>query len=173
MMARGAAQQQNLLNTKAGTSFNNAQSIYGNLTKDYNGILAQPGYTKDQINTQMNAAETPIAGQIASAKQALTNRSAATGNTAGMVSGQRDLARTGAQLGSQAAWGVQSNADNVALSERDKALQGMNSLYAPSLSSAGGLYGQATTAMEARPSVLQDIQQGANIFRTLIPAPKS
>lgn len=172
-MARGAAQQQNLLNTQAKTSFGNAQNLYSGLTKDYQSILDQPGYTKDQINTQMNAAETPIAGQIASGQQTLKDRSASTGNTAGMVAGQRDLARTGAQLGSQAAWGVQSNADNVALSEHDKALQGMNSLYSPSLSSASSLYSQATNAMEARPSVLQDIGAGVGIFRNLIPAPKS
>ncbi len=171
-MARGASQQQNLLNSQAGTSFGNAQSLYKDITSGYNGILANPGFSKDQINRQQEAAATPIAGQTASATAALGNRAAATRNTAGMVAGQRDIARQGAQLGSQAAWGVQNNADTVALNERDKALQGLSGLYGPSLSSAGSLYGDATRAMQSRPSVLDNIQQGVQIFRGLIPAPK-
>lgn len=171
-MARGAAAQENLLNKNAGSQFSSAQNLYGSLNQDYNSILAQPGYTKDQINTQMNSAMTPIAGQIASARQSMTNRAGATRNSAGLVSGERDLARTGAQLGSQAAWGVQSNADNVALQERDRALAGKSSLYAPTLSSASNLYGEATNAMNSRNSVLSDIAQGVKIFRDIIPAPK-
>ncbi len=148
--ARGSAQQQSLLNQKAGSQLNTANQLYGDVTAADKAILANPGFSPAQINTQMSAALTPIAGQVASGNAALARRAAATGNTAGMVAGQRDNVRTGAQLGSQAAWGVQSNADQTALSERDKALANLSSLYGPTLGSADSLYGSATNAMLGR-----------------------
>lgn len=171
-MARGAAQQQNLLNSAGTSMLDTAKSLYSNVKSGFDSIIKSPGFSKDQINSQMNAAITPIAGQIASGKNAMLNRAGATRNTAGLTAGERDLSRSGAQLESQAAWGVENNADNVALRERDNALEGESSLYSPTLSSAGNLYSNATNAMSDRKSVLDNIQQGVNIFRTAIPAPK-
>jgi hypothetical protein len=90
-----------------------------------------------------------------------------------MVAGQRDIARQGSQLGSQAAWGVQSNADTVALNERDKALQGISGLYGQSLGSSSDLYGQSTKAMEAGTSPFQNILSGVNAATGLVKAFKS
>lgn len=157
-MARGAAKQQGKLNALGDQSNQNAQNAYSTASGGYQGILANPGFSKDQINTQTEAATTPIAGQVATAQAALANRAAATHNTAGMVSGQRDIARTGAQQLSQAAWGVKNNADTVALSERDKALEGESNLYSTAGSQAGNLYGGATNSMLGRQSWVQNLQ---------------
>ncbi len=162
-MARGAAEQENKLNTIGDTQTQNAQNVYNTALDSYKGVLAAPGFTKAQIGTQTKAALTPIAGQIAGSQAKLGARAAATRNTAGMVSGERDLARTGAQLSSQAAFGVQENADQVALNEADQARAGIAGLYSPTLNSAGNLYSNATNAMNSRQSVLGSIGQGVGI----------
>lgn len=149
-MAKGAKEQEDLLNTQAGAQLGNANSLYGSLINRTNAIMANPGFTPAQVNTQMNAAETPIAGQVRASQTALRNRAATSHNTAGLVSGQDQLARTGAQLGSQAAYGVQSGADKTALEDRNNALGVQSSLYAPTLGSANSLYGNATEAMKQR-----------------------
>lgn len=150
MGARGAKNEQGLLNDQAAAIGNNASSLYGSASTGYNGVLADPGFSKDQINTQTNAAVTPIAGQAASAQQALARRAAATNNSAGLVSGQDSAARTAGQQESQAAWGVQSNADQVSLNERDKALQGLSSLYGTTLNNSTSLYDIGQKAQATR-----------------------
>lgn len=172
-MARGTSQQQQTVNSAASTDLSNAQNLYGTVSSADNAILKNPGYSPAQINTQMNAALTPIAGQTAAAQTSLKQRAAATGNSAGLVAGQDQAARTGAQLGSQAAYGVQSNADNVALQQQNQALNNLTNLYGTTTGAATNLYGQGTSLAENTPSVLQDVQSGANIFRTILPAPKS
>lgn len=167
-MARGAEQQQNLLNTQAGTQFNNAQSAYGAASTGFNSIINNPGYTPQQIQQQTVAAQTPIAGQAATAQNQLKQRAAATGNTAGMVAGQDAAARTSGQQQSDAALGVQTNAANVALQQRMQAFQGQSGLYGTASGSAGNLYGNATQSMIARPSVLQDIGQTVGIAGNLL-----
>jgi hypothetical protein len=156
-MARGAAQQENLLNKQAGTQFQNAQNTYGQAAGGYAGVLAQPGFTPSQVNTQMNAAIAPVAGKVASSEAQLGNRAAATRNTAGMVAGQRAIARGGAEDLSQAAYGVQAGADKEALQNKMQALSGLSGLYGTASGSAGNLYGEATKAMDARAGVNQTI----------------
>ena len=149
-MARGAAQQENLLNTQAGTQFSNAQNAYSAASSGLNQIAQNPGYTPAQINAQTVAAQTPIAQQGAAARTGIINRAAATHNDAGMIAGEDAAARTSGQNQSTAALGVQNNAGQVALQQRMQALQGLGGLYGTASSGASSLYGNATQAMAQR-----------------------
>lgn len=145
-MAKGAAQQESLLNNQASTQLNNANSLYQTASK----IIQSPGYTPQQVNTQLKAAQTPIAAQTASAATRLANRSATSHNTAGLVAGEDELARTGASAAGEAGYKVQAGADQAGLQERDRLL---GSLYAPTLESSSSLYGDATKAQEGRTKI--------------------
>lgn len=140
---RGAAQQENLLNSKAGTSFGNAQNAYS---------TAMGGY-QSMLNGTDTAALDPIASTYDSASANLYNTAARTRNNAGVTAGADQLARSKA-----------SSLSSAILGQREAALQGIAGLYGPSLSSASSLYGNATNAMEARPSVLQDVTGWAKVL---------
>jgi hypothetical protein len=150
LVARGSAAEESLLNSKAGTSFSNAQSQGTQAQGAFTNLYNNPGYTQSQINTQTNAAVTPIAGQVASAQHTLANRAAATRNDAGLVAAQDQAARTGAGQESTAAADVQVNAANKALQQQDFAAQGLSGLYGESLNSASNLYGVGQRAQATR-----------------------
>lgn len=171
-MPRGSGAQETLLNNQAGTSFGNAQTLYGQASSGYGGVLANPGYTPGQINSQTIAATTPYAAQKTQAVNALQRRAATSGNSAGIVSGEDMVARQAASGESQAQLSVANNAANKSLSERDEALKGISGLYGPSLSSASSLYGGANQALAGKGSqtlgyisaVLGDAQKAASAF---------
>lgn len=133
-MARGAAQQQTLLNQNAGTSFANAQNSYGTAEAGYKSLLGSNG-----------PATVAASGEAASAQAQLKDRAAATRNSAGLVSGQDAAVRTGAQQMSQGA-----------LADKDAGLKGLSNLYSTSSESADNLYKSATDAMMGRASGWQN-----------------
>lgn len=156
-MARGAAQQENLLNTQAGTQFNNAQSLYSGVNAADQGIIQNPGYTPAQQTSITNSTMQPIAQQQATAQENLNRTAARTRNDAGIVSGQDAVARSGMQALGQAGNQVGTQIANDAQSQQNQALNRQASLYGQTTNSADNLYGQANQAMMARPSVLQSI----------------
>lgn len=166
-MARGAAQQENLLNTQAGTSFGNAQKAYGSAYGGYQDILNNPGYSAADKAAITSATLDPISSTYGSATQDLYNRAARTRNDAALTAGADQLARSKAEGLSNASGQLAQTFANTAMSERDRALAGMAGLYSPSLSSSSSLYGQGTQAMMARPSVLQDVGQVIGDVATL------
>jgi hypothetical protein len=80
---------------------------------------------------------------MASAQTALSNRSVTGGNTAGYISGEDQLARTGAQQMGQAA-------DTTLTNNFNTGLKAESSLYAPTIGAASSLYDTATKAMSQR-----------------------
>jgi len=162
-MARGAAQQQSLLNTQAGTLMGNAQQAYGGAMGGYQSILQNPGYSAADKASITSATLDPISSTYGSATQDLYNRAARTRNDASLTAGADQLARSKAEGLSNASGQLAQTFANTAMNERDRALAGMAGLYSPSVSGAGNLYGHATQAMMARPSALQDIQQALAI----------
>jgi hypothetical protein len=154
-MARGAAAQENTLNQAAGQQLSNANSVYGNVS---NSAAQLMNPNSPIVNSMVKSATTPVAAQTAAASTRLQNRASTSRNTAGLVSGEDQLARTAAQQGSQAAWGAQSGAFKTGL-------QAEGSLYAPAQSSADSLYGNATKAMDARTSPLQWATFAANLAK--------
>jgi hypothetical protein len=166
-MARGAEQQQNLLNTNAGKLFSNANSAYSSAMGGYQGILNNPGFSGADKASITSSTLDPIASTYGSAAADLYNRSARTRNDAGLTAGADELARSKAAALSSASGGLAKTFATTAMSERDRALAGIGGLYAPSLSGAGNLYGDATRAMLARPSVLQDVQGGLGLAAQL------
>lgn len=162
-MARGAGQQEKLLNTQAGQLMGNAQQAYGSAYGGFQDILKSPGYSTADKSAITSATLDPIASSFGSASQDLYNRAARTRNDAALTASADQLARSKAEGLSNASGGLARTFADTALSERDRALAGLSGLYSPSLSGAGNLYGHATQAMMARPSVLSDIQQGLQI----------
>lgn len=162
-MARGASQQENLLNTNAGKLMSNAQAAYGGAMGGYQGIVQNPGYSGSDKAAITSSALDPITSTFGSATQNLYDQAARTRNNASTNATADQLARSKASALSNASGGLAENFASTAMNERDRALSGMAGLYAPSVSGAGNLYGHATTAMEARPSVLQDVSQVAGI----------
>jgi hypothetical protein len=163
-VARGAAQQENLLNSQAGTSFGNAQNAYSSAMGGYQGILANPGYSTADKSAITSATLDPIASSFDSGTADLYNRAARTRNDAGVTAAADQMARSKAEGLSNASGSLAQTFANTAMSERDKALAGISGLYSPSLSSSSSLYGSATNAMEARPSVLQDVMGWAKVL---------
>jgi hypothetical protein len=163
-MARGAAQQENLLNSKAGTSFNNAQNAYSGAMGGYQGILANPGYSTADKSSITSATLDPIASSFDSGTADLYNRAARTRNDAGVTAAADQMARSKAEGLSNASGNLAKTFADTAMSERDRALAGISGLYSPSLSSADSLYGTGTQAMEARNGVIQDVTGIAKLF---------
>ncbi len=162
-MARGAAQQENLLNTNAGQLLGNAQNAYNTASGGYNSILQNPGYSAGDKASITSATLDPIASSFGSATQDLYNRAARTRNDASLTAGADELARSKAEGLSNASGNLAKGFADTAMNERDRALSGLAGLYSPSVSGAGNLYGDATNAMEARNSVLQDVTGWAAI----------
>jgi hypothetical protein len=156
-MARGAEQQQNLLNTQAGKFVGNAQNAYGSAMTGYQGILANPGYSAGDKAAISSATLDPIGTSFDSASADLYNRAGRTRNDASLTAGADQLARSKAEMLSGASGRLQETFADRAMSERDRALAGVQGLYSPSVSGAGNLYSDATRAMMARPSALEDI----------------
>jgi hypothetical protein len=149
-MARGAGALQNTLTGAASKEQAAAESLRNRATSLYEGIIGAPGFTPEQINMQTEAATTPVAAQGTSAQDTLAQRAARTRNTAGLVAGQRAIASGVGRDLSSAAWGVRNAADKTALEERDRAIAGMSSLYAPTIGSSDTLYGNAVNANRGR-----------------------
>jgi hypothetical protein len=166
-MARGAEQQQNLLNTQAGKLFGNANSAYSSAMSGYGGILQNPGYSNPDKAAITSATLDPISSTFGSASADLYNRAARTRNDAGLTAGADQLARSKAAALATASGGLTSDFAKTAMSERDRALSGIASLYSPSISGSGSLYSDATRAMMSRPSVLDDITKGAGLVADL------
>lgn len=139
-MARGAATQESMLNTQAGTQFNLARGLYSNIQQTATD-LKNPNSAV--VNSFKNSATVPIAGRVAASQTALQNRSVAGRNSAGYVSGLDALARTGGGQESQAALGAQTGAYK-------EGAQLEAGLYAPTLTSGTGLYNAANEALKAR-----------------------
>ncbi len=149
-MGRGAAQQENLLNTQAGTQFNNAQSLYGGVNTADQAIVANPGYTDQQKTAMTTGTLTPIAQQTAAAQNRMSNTAARTRNDAGLISGEAAAARSGAQAEATAGNQLQTQFANNSQQQQNTALNRQAGLYGPIVGSANSLYGQATQAMAQR-----------------------
>ncbi len=154
-MARGASAQENLLNSAASQQLQSARSVYGNVSNAASQLMNP---NSPIVNNMVKSATTPVAAQVASAGTRLANRASTSRNTAGLVSGEDQLARTAAQEGSKAAWGAQTGAF-------DTGLKAESSLYAPTLGSSSSLYGQATDAMKARTSPLDWAKFGLDVAK--------
>jgi hypothetical protein len=163
-MARGAGQQENLLNTNASSLLSNAKNAYSSAMGGFQGILQNPGYSGSQMANITSSALDPITSTFGSTAQNLYNTAARTRNDASTNATADQLARSKASALSNASGGLAQNFASTAMNERDRALSGMAGLYSPSVSGADALYGQATNAMEARPSVLQDVTGIAKLF---------
>lgn len=154
-------QQRNLLNQQGGQLFGDAQNIYSQIDPALQNILANPGYTPQQISDLTAGTLSPISSGYSSAAANLGRIGARTNNTAGIVSGQDKLARQAA-----ADLGTAGNRLSTQIADRPRqqtfeALSGLQNLYNPTLSGSENLYGQASNIANnpKAPGILSDIGQ--------------
>lgn len=154
--------QLNLLNQQGGTQFGEAQNIYSQLDPSLLNQLNNPGYTPAQQAAITAGTLQPISSDYSSAAQNLGRIGARTNNTAGIVSGQDQLARQGAAAMGTAGNQVQTQIANNAQQQQELARQGLQSLYNPTIGAGENLYGQATGTANnpAAPSTFSSLVGG-------------
>jgi hypothetical protein len=158
-------QQLGLLNNQAQTQFGEAGNIYSQIDPALNNILANPGYTPQQVSDLTTGALQPISSGYSSAAANLGRIGARTNNTAGIVSGQDQLARQGAAAMGTAGANLATQIADRPRQQTFQALSGLQNLYNPTLSEGGNLYGQATNVANnpKAPGIAADISQGLGL----------
>jgi hypothetical protein len=151
--------QRNLLNQQGGNLFGEAGNIYNQIDPALQNILSSPGYTPQQVSDLTAGTLSPISSGYSSAAANLGRIGARTNNTAGIVSGQDELARQGAAAMGTAGANLSTQIADRPRDQTFKALSGLQNLYNPTLSEGGNLYGQATNIANnpKAPSIAQNI----------------
>jgi hypothetical protein len=116
------------------TQFNNQQEAQNQaqrtgLLTDYQQMLANPGYDAATKSAITNDTQGATAASFGSAADSLERRSARTGNPAGLIEGEDQLARDKAQQMSTDAAKNQITFANAARGDRDTALKGLSGVY--------------------------------------------
>ncbi len=99
------------------------------LVPQFEKILAQPGYTPEQQAAIRGTTLESLGGVFDALQQAAKNRVARTGNAAGFNETLEELGRERARGQSRAAREMEGNFADVALQEREKALQGLGRMF--------------------------------------------
>lgn len=136
-MARGdknlyQQQQQSALNQAQGLSrqaAQNQQQLYASLTPMLEQEYQQPGYTPAEQQGIRQATSGALAGAFGAARARLLNHAAQTGNAAGVIPAEEEMARQQAQQNSQALGGLEEQFGNARIAGQQNAMRGLQSLY--------------------------------------------
>jgi hypothetical protein len=104
-------------------------------------ILAHPGYSAQDKQAITGAAEGAIGGSYGDAQQQLADRAGRTGNSAGLIPAEENMARQKAQMMSTALGGLAKSFADAAMGQRDYALSGLGGLYRDSAPVIGAALG--------------------------------
>jgi hypothetical protein len=172
-VARGAAQQQALSNQQAAGYQAAAKPLGAGATTAIEGQLANPGFDPTTAAAIRRSGMDTANSAFDAAKFSAAQRAGATGNDAMFYASADKLAQDKAAADATAATNAEVTIGKQKLDSQKQAIQDASQLYATDTRAGVDMYGQAESAMQARPSVLSDIQQGVNTFRTAFPAPKA
>jgi hypothetical protein len=111
------------------------------LVPQFEGILSQPGYTPEQQAAIRGAALESLGGVFDTLQQTARSRVARTGNAAGFNEMLEELGREQARNVSRATREIEGSFADVALQERDKALEGLARLFGVDTGMLGSLLG--------------------------------
>jgi hypothetical protein len=172
-MARGAAQQQALSNQQAAGYQAAAKPLGAGATTAIEGQLANPGFDAVTSAAIRRSGMDTANSAFDAAKFSAAQRAGATGNDAMFYASADKLAQDKAAADATAATNAEVTIGKQKLDSQQQAIQDASQLYATNTRAGVDMYGQAESAMQARPSVLSDIQQGVQTFRAAFPAPKT
>lgn len=150
--AAQAAAKQNVSTDQAnaGTSQQNAgadrAAIFGTLKNDINHPT---GYTPNEINQNLTAAEGGAGGATSSFAGAAGLRANATRNSSGLSGTLDDLARSRAKAASAASGGITADSNKLAQMKRQSAIGEMGNLYGTDTSANLKSMGMSTDAINA------------------------
>jgi hypothetical protein len=148
-MARGAAQQEQLLNTTAGQSGAQAQQIMGMELPVIQNQLQNPGYDPVTAAAIRRAGMDTTNTAFDAAKFSAAQRAGATGNEAGFYGSANDLALKRAEALSKSATGAEEDIGKQKLQSQQQAIQDASQLYGFNKNAQVGLYGEANNALGA------------------------
>lgn len=119
----------------------NQQALLGSAMPGYRAELASPGYTPAEQQAITQATEGSLAGAFGAARSRMADTAARTGNPAGYVAGEEELAREQGQQNAQALGGLEEAFGQARIQGEQNALQGLSGLYGetnPQISSGLG-----------------------------------
>ncbi len=129
--------------TNAGFYQGQAADAGGQALAGYGNILAHPGYSEADKTAIQGATLGGLGASYQSSADEAGNRLARTRNSAGYGENLDELARSRGRDTAMAESGLQGKFADTALSERDKALQGMSGLYGIDAQTMAHLLGTA------------------------------
>ncbi|MGH9541496.1 MAG: hypothetical protein ACRD2H_06405 [Terriglobales bacterium] len=120
------AQAQNL----AQQSAKNQQNLLGTVAPMYEQEYQNPGYTPSEQQAIRQAASGALAGAMGAARARLLGQAARTGNAAGIIPAEEELARQQGQLNSQDLGALEQGFGNARMAGQQAAMSGLRGLYA-------------------------------------------
>src|ERR1700731_728959 len=146
-MPRGAQQQQQLLNTTAANSGQQANQILGSELPVIQGQLQNPGYDPVTQAAIRRAGMDTVNTAFDASKDSAARRASATGNEAAFYGSANDLALKRAGALSTAATGAELDIGKQKLLSQQQAIQDASQLYGDASRNQVGLYGEANQAL--------------------------
>src|SRR5487761_856919 len=104
-------------------------AAYNALMPGLQTVLSHPGYSDAEKQSILGAADSALGGAYGDAQQQLASHAALTGNSAGLIPAEEEMARAKSRGMSSLAGSLAQSFANAALDQRDFALQGLAGLY--------------------------------------------
>lgn len=134
-----------------------AGSAVGTALPAYQSIVANPGYSDAQKRDITGATLGGLSANYGTARNEAANRVARTGNSAGYSASLDDLARSQGQQTSTAEQQLGEKFADTAMSERDKALSGISSLYGTSADTYAKLLSGQNPNFQQQPTFAEQL----------------
>jgi hypothetical protein len=146
-MARGAAQQKDLLNQQAANSTAQANQVSGMELPVLQNQLQNPGYDPVTAAAIRRAGMDTTNTAFDASRDSAARRAGVTGNEAAFYGSANDLAMKRAQALSTAATGAEEDIGKQKLASQQQAITDASQLYGINKASQGQLYGEANNAL--------------------------
>lgn len=163
-MARGAAQQENLENSKASSYQALAAPLNTAATGAIESQIKNPGFDPTTAAAIQRSGIDTANSAFDAARNSAAQRAGSTGNDAMFYASQNDLAQKKASADATAANNSQVEIGKQQLASQQQAIQDASQLYGINTTASTNATSQANQSMEARPSVLQDVEGVAGMI---------
>jgi hypothetical protein len=165
-MARGAAAQQQKLNSKGDQLGGQAQQIMGSELPVIQSQLQNPGYDPTTAAAIRRSGLDTVNTAFDASKFSAAQRAGSTGNDAMYYASADKTAQDRAGALSTAATNAEMDIGKQKLASQQQAIADASQLYGYNTNAMGLMYDQAGKMITAQPSVMDNIQQGVNIAKT-------
>lgn len=110
----------------------NQQNLLGAVTPMYEQEYQQPGYSPQEQQAMRQATGGALAGAMGAARSRLLAQAARTGNAAGVIPAEEQLAREQGEMNSQALGNLEQAFGNARIAGQQAAMRGLSGLYSAS-----------------------------------------